>query len=137
MSGLLGSFFTSSLGITSKSYTNLHILILISNFSTLAPLPILYCIDGSYFEGKVNDEDEENKPLTGPNAETNKENIEGYGAIGEVVKKEDKEADLEKNDNASRLSTGSRGSNSRKSDKLKVETDNIIEDISFDKSKKM
>jgi len=65
MSGLFGSFFTSALGITSKNYANLHILILIANFCSLIPLPILYFIDGSYFEGNTKKDDEESNPLTG------------------------------------------------------------------------
>jgi len=63
MSGLIGSFITTSLGISSKDYHNLHILILISNFASLVPLPILYCIDNSYLEGEAADE-EELKALT-------------------------------------------------------------------------
>ena len=41
MSGLLGSFLTSWLKITSKNYDNLANLILIANFLTICPLPFL------------------------------------------------------------------------------------------------
>jgi len=50
LSGLLGSFITSWLSITSKSYGNLDKLILIANLLTLCPLPFLLWIDDSYFE---------------------------------------------------------------------------------------
>jgi folate/biopterin transporter len=50
LSGLNGSFLTTMLGITSKDYSNLYLLILISNIVSLAPLPMLCCIDNSYFQ---------------------------------------------------------------------------------------
>ena len=53
LSGLNGSFLTSYLGITSKDYSNLYILILISNLVGLAPLPMLCCIDNSYFQPEL------------------------------------------------------------------------------------
>jgi folate/biopterin transporter len=68
LSGLNGSFLTTFLGITSKDYSNLYLLILISNIISLAPLPMLCCIDNSYFQPELeqpdkNADQEENKLL--------------------------------------------------------------------------
>jgi Na+/melibiose symporter-like transporter len=55
LSGLNGSILTNWLGITSKDYHNLDKLILISNIMTLLPLPMLICIDNSYFHPETKD----------------------------------------------------------------------------------
>ncbi len=70
LSGLFGSFFTTSLGITSKNYSNLQYLILISNILTLVPLPALLCISDSYFEPEKKKHEEINEEAE------NKENID-------------------------------------------------------------
>jgi folate/biopterin transporter len=63
VSGLLGSVLTGSLGITSKDYHNLNILILISNVVGLMPLPMLLCISSSYFNPNLKKENEDNNKL--------------------------------------------------------------------------
>jgi folate/biopterin transporter len=61
MSGLLGSFLTTWLNITSKNYDNLAHLILIANFLTICPLPFLCLISDEYFETRDdNDNDNDN-----------------------------------------------------------------------------
>jgi hypothetical protein len=57
-SELNGSFFIGLFFITSKNYDNLHWFILFTKFVSLLPLPLLLCINKSYFEPK---EKEENK----------------------------------------------------------------------------
>jgi len=48
ISNLWGAYLTKHLGITTTNFSNLPILILISNVSWLIPLPFLYCIKDSY-----------------------------------------------------------------------------------------
>lgn len=62
LSHLNGGILTSVLNISSKDYSNLHWLILISKISSLLPLPMLYCIDDKYFhpEKKENEENVKN-----------------------------------------------------------------------------
>lgn len=62
-----GSLCTSIFGITSKNYDNLHWFILFAKFLSLAPLPILLCINNDYFEPKEAEEEEKIK-----NDKTNK-----------------------------------------------------------------
>ena len=55
MSGLNGSFLTNALGITSKDFKNLPLLIFISNVVSILPLFMLICIDKSYFHPSANE----------------------------------------------------------------------------------
>lgn len=59
LSQVNGSLCTSIFGITSKNYENLHWFILFAKFLSLLPLPILLCINSSYFEPKEKDEKNE------------------------------------------------------------------------------
>jgi folate/biopterin transporter len=73
MSGLLGSFLTSSLKITSKNYDNLGNLILIANFLTICPLPFLCLIGDEYFEPR-NENENNNENIYNNNENLIKEN---------------------------------------------------------------
>jgi hypothetical protein len=59
LSHLNGGFVTSALNISTKDYSNLHWLILIAKFSSLLPLPMLFCIDDKYFNPETKKEIEE------------------------------------------------------------------------------
>jgi MFS family permease len=60
MSNLLGSMLTSLLGISSKNYSKLPELVIISNFLSLVPLPFIICLKKSYFDPQV----DENENIT-------------------------------------------------------------------------
>ena len=62
-SRLSGAIISKILNITSKDYSKLHLLIFISKVCTLIPLPLLCCLDDSYFsmekpKVKIDDKDE-------------------------------------------------------------------------------
>jgi MFS family permease len=61
LSGLFGSLITSALHITSTNFDNLSYLIMISNIIALVPVPFLFCISNSYFEGKETETLDEEK----------------------------------------------------------------------------
>jgi folate/biopterin transporter len=58
LSNMNGAILTKALSITSKDYTNLHWLIIISKVSSLLPLPMLLCIDNKYFHPELNNDNE-------------------------------------------------------------------------------
>jgi len=84
LSQVNGSLCTNLFGITSKNYDNLHWFILFSKFLSLAPLPILLCINNNYFEPKEKKEEEDEAELL-----ENKSNKSLTNEDADVVARED------------------------------------------------
>lgn len=81
LSGLLGSFVTSWLGITKTNFSNLPELIIICNFISILPLPLLFCINKSYFDPQPAKQEKLNEDSTFDT--DNKVRMDGTGGDAE------------------------------------------------------
>jgi len=86
MSGLNGSFLTSFLGITSKNFSRLFILIIISNVVHVLPLFFLFCIYLTYFQPEL-DHVKDNNNLPDQNSNEKNKNEKNENAKKEEEQK--------------------------------------------------